>query len=92
MVTELLPPQDDLWEEMFQLLEAYSEHLEYISQVFSHSKSRGISEEELISGTITGKWADHRKRRETVIAMNIQVSIIIFIYNSTFFNFNSSDP
>ena len=77
-------PQDDLWEEMLQLLEAYSEHLESIAQMFSLSKSRGrISEAELISGTITGKWSDHRKRREAVIAMNIQVSIIIYIYIST---------
>ena len=87
----LQPPQDDLQEEMLQLLEAYSEHLASIAQMFSISKSRGISEAELISGTIMGKWSDHRKRREAVIAMNIQVSIIIFIYSSTLFNF-SSDP
>ena len=75
---ELDPPQDDLWDEMLQLLEAYSEHLEYIARLFSISKSRKITEEELVSGTITGKWPDQRKRREAVIAMNIQVSIIIF--------------
>ena len=74
------PPQDDLWDEMLQLLEAYSEHLLSIAQLFSISKSRRtISEAELISGTITGKRSDHRKRREAVIAMNIQVFIIIFI-------------
>jgi len=69
------PPQDDLWEEMFQLLEAYSEHLLSIAQLFSISKSRRhgtISEAELVSGTMTGKRSDHRKRREAVIAMNIQ--------------------
>ena len=72
--------QDDLWEEMFQLLEAYSERLGSIAQLFSISKSRGrISEEELVSGTIMGKWSDHRKRKEALIAMNIQVSIINFI-------------
>ena len=76
----LHPPQDDLWEEMLQLLETYSEHLLSIAQLFSISKSRRtISEAELISGTITGKRSDHRKRREAVIAMNIQVFIIIFI-------------
>jgi RNA-dependent RNA polymerase len=82
----LQPPQDDLREEMLQLLEAYSEHLASIAKIFSISKSRGarISEAELISGTITAKWSDHRKRREAVTAMNLQVSIIIlFIYNST---------
>jgi RNA-dependent RNA polymerase len=76
---QLRPPQDDLWEEMLQLLEAYSEHLESIQQLFSISKTRRISEEELVSGTITGKWSDQRKRREAVIAMNIQVTITIFI-------------
>ena len=75
------PPQDDLWEEMFQLLEAYSEHLVSIAQQFSISKVRNkISEEELVCGTITGKWSDHRKRREAVIAMNLQVLIIFFIF------------
>ena len=74
----LLPPQDDLREEMEQLLDAYSEHLESIAQIHSFSKSRGVSEAELISGTIIAKWPDHRKRREAVIAMNLQVSIINF--------------
>jgi len=70
----LQPPHDDLWDEMLQLLEAYSEHLASIAQLFTISKSRStkISEAELISGTITGKWSDHRKRREAVIAMNLQ--------------------
>jgi RNA-dependent RNA polymerase len=86
-------PQDDLWEEMLQLLEAYSEHLLSIAQVYTVSKSKNarVSEAELISGTITGKWSDHRKRREAVIAMNLQVSIIIFISSSPLLNF-SSDP
>jgi RNA-dependent RNA polymerase len=90
----LQPPQDDLREEMLQLLDAYSEHLVSIAQVHSISKLRsriGVSEAELISGTIMAKWSDHRKRREAVISMNSQVSIITFIYNSTLFNF-SSDP
>jgi len=70
----LQPPQDDLREEMIQLLGVYSEHLKSIARIFSISKSRGarISEAELISGTITAKWSDHRKRREAVISMNSQ--------------------
>jgi RNA-dependent RNA polymerase len=86
-------PDDDLWEEMQQLFEAYSEHLASIAQIYTISKLRGarISEAELISGTITGKWPDPRRRREAVIAMNMQVCIIAFIYSSTLFNF-SSDP
>ena len=78
----LEPPEDDLRDEMLLLLEAYSEHLESIAQIYTISKSRNarISEAELISGTIRGKWSDHRKRREAVIAMNIQVPVIIFVY------------
>ena len=89
----LQPPKDGLMEEMVQLLKEYSERLASIAQIFTLSKLRGsrISETELITGTITGKWSDHRKRREVVIAMNLQVSIIIFIYGSTLFNF-SLDP
>jgi RNA-dependent RNA polymerase len=89
----LQPPQVDLREEMLQLLEAYSGHLLSFAQIHSVSKSRNarISEAELISGTIMGKWSDHHKRNQAVIAMNLQVSIIIFIYSSTLFNF-SSDP
>jgi RNA-dependent RNA polymerase len=81
----LEPPPDDLREEMQQLLEAYSEHLASIARRYSISKSRSayISEAGLISGTITAKWSDHRKRREAVIAMNMQVCIIIFIYSCT---------
>ena len=74
------PPLGDLREEILQLLEAYSQHLFSIAQLSSISRWRGrISEQELVSGTITGKWSDNRKRREAVIAMNIQVLIIIFI-------------
>ena len=60
----LQSPQDDFREEMVQLLEAYSEHLASIARIFTISKSRGarISEAELISGTITEKWSDHRKK------------------------------
>jgi RNA-dependent RNA polymerase len=77
----LEPPQDDLRKEMLQLLEAYSEHLASIAQLYSISRSRGarISEAELVSGTITGKWPEPRKRKEAAIAMNLQVCIIIFI-------------
>ena len=78
----LQPPENDLKEEMEQLLGVYREHLESIAQIFTISKSRGarISEAQLISGTITAKWSDHHKRREAVIAMNLQVSIINFYF------------
>ena len=75
----LQPPQHELMEEMEQLLEAYTEHLLSIAQIHTISKTRGarVSEAELISGTIVGKWSDHRKRRESVVAMNLQVPIPI---------------
>ena len=75
------PPKDDLREEISELLLTYSVHLVSIAQQYSISRFRGrISEEELVSGTITGRWPDHRKRREAVMAMNIQVSIIILYF------------
>jgi RNA-dependent RNA polymerase len=72
-------PQDDLMEEMEQLLEAYSEHLVSIARIHTISKLRDarVTEAELISGTITAKWTDHRKRREAVVAMNLQVPIVV---------------
>ena len=75
----LQPPQHELMEEMEQLLEAYTEHLLSIAQIHTISKTRGarVSEAELISGTIVGKCSDHRKRREAVVAMNLQVPIAI---------------
>jgi hypothetical protein len=71
--------QDNVMEEMEQLLEAYSQHLMSIARIHTISKSRDtrVTEAELISGTITAKWSDHRKRREAVTAMNLQVFITI---------------
>ena len=75
----LRPPPHELMEEMEQLLEAYSEHLLSIARIHTISKSQDarVSEAELIGGTIVGKWSDHRKRREAVVAMNLQVPITI---------------
>jgi RNA-dependent RNA polymerase len=77
----LQPPQDDLMEEMERLLEAYSEHLVSIARIHTISKLPGarVSEAELISGTIMGKWSDHHKRREAIVAMNLQVHIMIVL-------------
>ena len=86
----LLPPHDDLREEMLDLLDAYSEDLGSIAKMHSLSKSRRVSEAELISGTIIAKLPDHRNRREAVIAMNLQVPIIILYISSTLFNLNFS--
>ena len=81
----LEPPHENLMEEMEQLLEAYSEHLGAVARTHTPSKSPDarVSEAELISGTILAKWSDHRKRREAVIAMNLQVLVIIILYISS---------
>ena len=83
----LLPPHDDPREKMLDL-DAYSEDLGSIAKIHSLSMSRRVSEAELISGTIIAKWPDHRKRREAIIAMNLQVPIIILYISSTLFNFS----
>ena len=69
-------PSDGLMEEMKHLLEAYSDQLFPIAQAYSLSKhvDSHLSEEELVSGTIMAHWADHNKRREAVISMNVKVS------------------
>lgn len=75
------PSTKDVLEEMTHLLEAYTDRLHEIAQAHALSKLRGsrLSEEELVSGTIMAKWADHRKRREAVNAMNLQVSTPLII-------------
>ena len=75
----LEPPTDDVKEEMTHLLEAYCDRLHEIAQAHALSRRQGsrLSEEELVSGTIMAKWADHRKRREAVNAMNLQVSMLL---------------
>jgi len=67
-------PSEDLVREMKHLLEAYSDRLFAIAQAYSLSKhvDSHLSEEELVSGTIMSYWADHNKRREAVISMNVK--------------------
>jgi RNA-dependent RNA polymerase len=66
-------------EEIDKLLEAYSKHLVSIARIHTISKSRDarVSEADLISGTVSAKWSNHRKRRDAIVAMNLQVHIII---------------
>jgi RNA-dependent RNA polymerase len=71
----LVDPPDEVWQEMEGLLYSYyTDKLTSIAQTHAFSKHRGATllEEELVSGTIMAKWADHRKRREAVAAMNLQ--------------------
>jgi RNA-dependent RNA polymerase len=73
---DLGQPSADIMEEMKYLLEAYSDRLSAIAQAYSLSKhaESSLSEEELVSGTIMAHWADHNKRREAVVSMNLKVS------------------
>jgi hypothetical protein len=73
---DLEEPSADIMEEMKYLLEAYSDRLSAIAQAYSLSKKAdsSLSEEELVSGTIMAHWADHNKRREAVVSMNLKVS------------------
>ncbi|KII86358.1 hypothetical protein PLICRDRAFT_114791 [Plicaturopsis crispa FD-325 SS-3] len=70
----LLDPDDNLLQEMRSLLDEYSEQLFKIARAHTVSKHSGafLTEAELVSGTIQAKWADHRKRKEAVTAMNLQ--------------------
>ncbi|EIW86345.1 RdRP-domain-containing protein [Coniophora puteana RWD-64-598 SS2] len=70
-------PSPVLWEEMMGLCEAYCDQLYAIAQTHTVSRDKDdyISEAELVSGTIIANWSDHRKRREAVNAMNLQVLV-----------------
>jgi RNA-dependent RNA polymerase len=75
-IARLGQPPVALIGEMNHLLEAYSDRLFAIAQAYSLSKhvDSSLSEEELVSGTIMAHWADHNKRREAVLSMNLKVS------------------
>jgi len=67
-------PSEDLLEEMRHILDEYEDQLMLIAQTHSISKRPNayLSEAELVSGTIQERYADHRKRKEAVAAMNLQ--------------------
>ncbi|KAF4572424.1 hypothetical protein EYR36_006929 [Pleurotus pulmonarius] len=73
-ITDDVLPSEDVLDEMHDILEEYSTQLHTIAKAHCTSKrpSDSLSEAELVSGTIQGKWADHRRRREAVTAMNLQ--------------------
>jgi hypothetical protein len=70
----LQAPSVELLEEMDHKLEAYCDQLLVIAKTHAVSKNgkAQLTEAEIVSGTIQAKWADHRKRREAVAAMNLQ--------------------
>ena len=73
-------PTPELIEEMGYLLDAYSEQLMGIGQTHTILKKKlsHVSEAELVSGTIMANWSDHRRRRDAVSAMNLQVGVVFF--------------
>ncbi|KAJ7239036.1 hypothetical protein B0H12DRAFT_86162 [Mycena haematopus] len=70
------PPDENLLEDMQNILDEYSDQLLVIAKTHTISKRANahLSEAELVSGTIQERYSDHRKRREAVSAMNLQVS------------------
>jgi hypothetical protein len=66
---------EEVFQEMDDLMELYVTELQFIAKANTLSKhpNQQLTEAELVSGTIQPKWADHRKRRETVASMNLQV-------------------
>ncbi|KAJ7226071.1 RdRP-domain-containing protein [Mycena pura] len=67
---------EDLMEEMRHILDEYSDQLMVIAKTHTTSKRSNVflSEAELVSGTIQERYGDHRKRREAISAMNLEVS------------------
>ncbi|KAJ7651977.1 RdRP-domain-containing protein, partial [Mycena polygramma] len=82
-------PSEDLLEEMRNILDEYSDQLMVIAKTHTISKRANayLSEAELVSGTIQERYGDHRKRREAVSAMNLQVELAKAIRHE----FNSPD-
>lgn len=81
-------PSEELMEEITYLLNAYCEQLLIVGQAHTMSKNKNIhvSEAELVSGTIMATWSDHQRRRNTVSAMNLQVSATSNLHHRLFNN------
>lgn len=69
---------EDLWDEMENILVAYSVQLHAIAKTHTVSKRPDayLGEAELVSGSIQEKYGDPRKRREAEAAMNTEVRIV----------------
>ncbi|KAH8834885.1 RNA dependent RNA polymerase-domain-containing protein [Flagelloscypha sp. PMI_526] len=70
---------DELLQEMQGVFDLYHRHLMTIAKTHTISKryDAHLSEAELVSGTIQEKYNDHRKRRESVKAMNLQTQELV---------------
>lgn len=83
---DLPDPSDELWTEMVFILHQYTEQLSNISITHSLSRHRnhGLTEAELVSGTIQSTWSNNQRgRQEAATAMNFQASgIDICVFES----------
>ncbi|EPQ61109.1 RdRP-domain-containing protein [Gloeophyllum trabeum ATCC 11539] len=81
MIRAALPaitsPPAELRREMQDLMEAYIDQLFTIANSSSLSPRNGLSEGELVSGTIQATWNDHQKRRDAVAVMNFQTHELV---------------
>jgi hypothetical protein len=83
---DLPEPSDELWTEMVFILHQYAEQLSNISITHSLSRHRnhGLTEAELVTGTIESSWSNNQRgRQEAATAMNFQASgIDICVFES----------
>ncbi|TFK57668.1 RdRP-domain-containing protein [Heliocybe sulcata] len=77
-------PPPDLKREMQDLLEAYRDQLYTIAHANSLSPREGLSEGELVSGTIQDTWNDHHKRRDAMTVMNFQTHELVKVIRREF--------
>ncbi|KAJ7608735.1 RdRP-domain-containing protein [Roridomyces roridus] len=70
---------EELMDEMRGNFDEYVDQLMKIAQTHTISKRANayLSEAELVSGTIQERYGDHRKRREAVSAMNLQIAELV---------------
>jgi hypothetical protein len=82
---DLPDASDELWREMAFILHEYTVQLSNIARTHTLSKhpNHGLTEAELVSGTIESTWSNNQRgRQEAATAMNFQASQIeIYVYS-----------
>ncbi|KAF7310495.1 RdRP-domain-containing protein [Mycena chlorophos] len=82
---------EELKQQMEVIMDKYSYQLLDIAKANTTSKRSDrhhLSEAELVSGTIQERYADHRKRKEAIAAMNLQTTELV---RSIRFEFQSTE-
>jgi RNA-dependent RNA polymerase len=79
MSSLLCTPPTEMIEEMESIFNRFCDDLFSIAQIHTVSSRSNIylSEAEVVSGTSLERYADHRKRKETVAAMTLQVTFLL---------------